>query len=62
LIDKLVDRRYAEYIIFRRPLCVIGVPAAQTLMKGTSDVLANGTIAMETGVSIPPKNATTFSF
>src|SRR5881628_395036 len=43
------------------PVSEIAVPAAQTPMNGTLDWLEKGTIATETGVSSPPKNAATFS-
>ena len=40
---------------------MIGVPAAHTPMNGTLLWFANGTIAIETGVSRPPNSAATFS-
>ena len=43
------------------PFCVIGVPAAHGPMKGTFSWLAMGTMAIDTGVSSPPKSTATFS-
>ncbi len=43
------------------PFLVIGVPAAHGPMNGTFSWLTSGTMAIDTGVSRPPKSTATFS-
>jgi hypothetical protein len=43
------------------PLRVMPVPAAHTPMNSFFSLFISGTMASDTGVSIPPKMASTFS-
>ena len=58
-ISSTADTRNAKLGL--APFLVTGVPAAQGPMKGTFSWLASCTMAMETGVSSPPKSTATFS-